>query len=67
MRFEKVLKDEFPGAAAILQIHDSIVCECQTSEADKVEKRLIEVMQGVDVLSVPVKVEAKRGCSLSSV
>lgn len=67
MRFDKVMKDEIAGAAAILQIHDSIVCECPTSEADKVEKRLIEVMQGVDVLSVPVKVEAKRGSSLSSV
>ena len=67
IRFSKALKDEFTGADVILQIHDSIVCECRESEADIVEKRLVEVMQGVDVLSVPVKAEAKRGYSLGSV
>jgi hypothetical protein len=36
-------------------------------DADRLEKRLVEVMESVDVLSVPVKAEPKRGGSLSKV
>ena len=67
MRFDRVIKDEFRNAKTVLQIHDSIVCECMKKDADRLEKRLIEVMEGVDVLSVPVKAEPKRGDSLGSV
>ena len=67
MRFDKVVKEEFKGAKTVLQIHDSIVCECFEEDADMIEKRLIEVMESVDVLSVPVKAEPKRGGSLSKV
>ena len=67
MRFDRVIKDEFRNAKTVLQIHDSIVCECMKKDADRLEKRLIEVMEGVDVLSVPLKAEPKRGDSLGSV
>lgn len=67
MRFDKVLSDEFTGAFPVLQIHDSIVCECWAKDADAVEKRLVAVMESVDVLSVPVKAEPKHGDSLSKV
>ncbi|NLD04693.1 MAG: DNA polymerase I [Synergistaceae bacterium] len=67
MRFDKVIKEEFKGAKTVLQIHDSIVCECFEKDADSLEKRLVEVMESVDVLSVPVKAEPKRGGSLSKV
>ncbi|MFA7651901.1 MAG: DNA polymerase, partial [Synergistaceae bacterium] len=67
MRFDKVIKEEFEGAKTVLQIHDSIVCECLAEDADRLEKRLVEVMESVDVLSVPVKAEPKRGGSLSKV
>ncbi len=67
MRFDKVVKEEFKGAKTVLQIHDSIVCECLAEDADRLEKRLVEVMESVDVLSVPVKAEPKRGGSLSKV
>ena len=67
MRFDKVISEEFKGAKTVLQIHDSIVCECMQEDADRLEKRLVEVMEGVDVLNVPVKAEPKRGNSLSKV
>jgi len=67
MRFDKVVKEEFKGAKTVLQIHDSIVCECYEKDAERLEKRLVEVMESVDVLSVPVKAEPKRGNSLSKV
>lgn len=67
MRFDKVVKEEFKGAKTVLQIHDSIVCECYEEDAERLEKRLIEVMESVNVLTVPVKAEPKRGYSLSKV
>ncbi len=66
IRFFEVIKKEFGGAKIILQIHDSIVCECRENDADMVEKRLVETMEAVDVLSVPVKAEPKRGYSLNA-
>ena len=67
MRFDKVVKEEFKGARTVLQIHDSIVCECFEEDAERLEKRLVEVMESVDVLSVPLKAEPKHGDSLSKV
>ena len=67
MRFHEVVNREFTDARIILQIHDSIVCECKKSDAEAVEKRLVETMEGVNVLSVPVKAEPKRGDSLKEV
>ena len=66
VRFSKVIRDEFAEAKIILQIHDSIVCECREEDAALAEKRLIETMESVNVLSVPVRAEAKRGYSLSA-
>lgn len=67
LRFSDVAEKEFEGAYPMLQVHDSIVCECAEKDADRVEKRLVEVMESVNVLSVPVVVEAKRGKTLSGV
>lgn len=67
VRFSEVCEKEFKNAGVILQIHDSIICECDEKDADMVEKRLVEVMESVDVLSVPIRVETKRGKSLSAV
>lgn len=67
IRFSEAAEKEFKNVQIILQIHDSIVCECDEKDAEKVESRLVEIMESVDVLSVPVKVDAKRGKSLSAV
>lgn len=67
IKFYSALEKEFTGAKVILQIHDSIVCECREEDADKVEKRLVEVMESVNVLSIPVNAVPKRGFSLSDV
>ena len=67
LRFSDVIKREFSGAGIILQIHDSIVCECREEDADDAEQALVKTMEGVNVLSVPVKVESKRGYSMASV
>ncbi len=65
--FDKRLAEKFPNATVILQVHDSIVCECDENDADAVEKLLVETMEGVCKISVPLKVETKRGKSLNEV
>lgn len=67
IRFSDAAAKEFKDVSVVLQIHDSIVCECGRGEADLVERRLAKVMESVDVLRVPVKVETSRGFSLSAV
>lgn len=67
IRFSDVAENEFDNIQIILQIHDSIVCECDEKDADRTEQRLVEVMESVNVLSVPIKVDVKRGKSLSAV
>ena len=66
-RFDDALEKEFPAAKTVLQIHDSIVCECCEEEAAAVEKLLVKTMEAVDVLKVPLKAEPKRGRSLKEV
>ncbi|MDD2206798.1 MAG: DNA polymerase I [Aminobacterium sp.] len=51
----------------VLQIHDSLVCECAAEEREGIEKELANVMESAAKLSVPLKVETKWGKSLANV
>ena len=51
----------------VLQVHDSLVCECPASAAGDVEQALGRIMEKTVNLSVPLKVESKRGKNLSEV
>ena len=51
----------------ILQVHDSLICECNVKNREEVEKRLCRVMENVIELEVPLRVESKTGKSLAEV
>jgi len=51
----------------LLQIHDSLVCECPESRAEEVSQALAGVMKSTATLSVPLEVELKTGFSLADV
>ncbi|NLB83826.1 MAG: DNA polymerase I, partial [Synergistaceae bacterium] len=51
----------------VLQVHDSLVCECPLEDADEVERNLRRIMESAAVLTVPLKVESKKGVNLSEV
>ena len=60
----------FPSSGAVrlvLQVHDSLVCECPAGEAEEVRQSLEKIMEGAAVLSTPLKVESKTGRSLAEV
>ncbi len=55
------------GGEMVLQVHDSIVCECSRDESEDVLRSLQEIMESVASLSVPLVTEGKTGSSLAEV
>ena len=51
----------------VLQVHDSIVCECPADQAEKCARELAEEMENAVKLSVPLKTEQTTGKTLASV
>lgn len=51
----------------VLQVHDSIVCECPDSLAEETARELSAVMESAVSLSVPLKTERATGKNLASV
>jgi len=60
--FER-LRREGLAAKLILQVHDELIVECPTHEADKVAGLLGEEMEGAMELCVPLKVDVGAGAN----
>jgi DNA polymerase-1 len=54
-------------ARMALQVHDSLICETSEDFAGEVEALLVKTMEGIEVLSVPLKAIPKRGRTLAEV
>ena len=63
IRVDSALKKQKLKARLILQVHDELIVECPTSEAQQVKSILEREMQQVAELRVPLLVEAKVGGS----
>ena len=57
----KRLKECFPAARLVLQVHDELIVECPAEQAEAVAKLLEEEMERVVSLSVPLTAEAHWG------
>ena len=44
--------------AMLLQIHDELIFECDQSEVDEYEKKIVDLMQHIHPLKVPLEVNA---------
>ncbi len=53
--------------AMVLQVHDSIVCECPFEDGPAVAAELAEAMASAASLSVPLKTETKTGPTLAEI
>ena len=51
----------------ILQIHDELILESPLDEIDVAEKVVVETMEGVVDLAVPLRVDVATGPDLASV
>ncbi|MDR3165808.1 MAG: DNA polymerase I [Synergistaceae bacterium] len=67
IRLYAILTEKFPDTKLVLQVHDSLICETPSECADEMERVLVDVMEGVNYIDVPLKADPKRGRSLAEV
>jgi DNA polymerase-1 len=61
VRLSNLLREQFPQAALLLQVHDELVLEAPREQAAAVAALVKQVMEGVTVLAVPLVVEVAWG------
>ena len=59
------IRSEKMATTLLLQIHDELILEVPEDEADVAEKIVVEIMEGVAGLDVPLKVEVSWGHNLA--
>ena len=63
IRVDAALKEQFPEARLLLQVHDELIVECPEALAQKVADLISREMAAVAQLKVPLLAEAKWGKS----
>lgn len=58
---EALLREQFPNAGMLLQVHDELVIEAPEAEIDAVMQAIIPAMEHAAELSIPLTVDAKSG------
>lgn len=61
IRVDAALQEHFPEAKLLLQVHDELIVECPTQDAQAVAQLISKQMQQVADLKVPLIAEAKYG------
>lgn len=67
IELDRRLRSENSRSEMLLQIHDELILECPDDEIDDIEKVVVECMEHVTELDVPLKVEVSRGANLAAV
>ncbi len=63
IKVDKALRENFPEANLLLQVHDELIVECPEEIAEAVAKLMSREMEQVAKLQVPLTAEAKIGKS----
>ena len=63
IRVDAALREQYPQAKLILQVHDELIVECPEEIAADVAALVSREMESVAALSVPLQAEAKWGKS----
>ena len=63
IRVDAALREQYPQAKLILQVHDELIVECPEELAAEVAALVSREMEQVAVLNVPLTAEAKWGKS----
>jgi DNA polymerase-1 len=67
IELDAALRGEEMGSRLLLQVHDELILEVPEDEHDRAEKLVVETMEGVATLSVPLRIETAWGPDLASV
>ncbi len=60
---DAALKEKFPDARLLLQVHDELICECNESDGAAVAELMKQTMENAVTLSVPLRVSVEYGKS----
>ncbi|MBE6925501.1 MAG: DNA polymerase I [Ruminococcaceae bacterium] len=63
LKVDQALREKFPDARLLLQVHDELIVECPEETAEEVAKLISREMEAVASLKVPLIAEAKWGKS----
>ena len=63
IRVDNALREKYPEAVLLLQVHDELIVECPGAIAEDVAKLISNEMEKVATLNVPLLAEAKIGKS----
>jgi DNA polymerase-1 len=63
IRVHAALKQSYPSATLLLQVHDELLLECSLEEAGAVSGRVRAEMEGCHALRVPLEVSVGRGAT----
>ncbi len=67
IRYSRTIKDAGLDAPLVLQVHDSLVCECSPGICDDVSVLLRSSMEGAASLSIPLEIQIKSGFSFDEI
>ncbi len=67
IELDAALRGEEMRSRLLLQVHDELILEVPEDEHDRAEKLVLETMEGVASLSVPLRIETAWGPDLASV
>ena len=67
IEIDHIIRSHDMSSTLLLQIHDELILEVPDDEADVAEKLVVETMEGVVDLDVPLKVDMAWGPDLASV
>ncbi len=67
IELDRRLRVEKVRSEMLLQIHDELILECPEDELEEIEGVVVECMEHVSELDVPLKVEVSRGANLAAV
>jgi DNA polymerase I len=67
IELDSALRAEGLRSAILLQIHDELILECPDDELAAGEKLVVDIMEGVVALDVPLRVDVATGPDLASV
>ncbi|MGF1618558.1 MAG: DNA polymerase I [Acidimicrobiia bacterium] len=67
IELDRRLRVEKVRSEMLLQIHDELILECPEVELEEIEGVVIDCMEHVSELDVPLKVEVSRGANLAAV
>lgn len=60
---DKHLKENYPSAKLLLQVHDELIVQAEEKDIEKLQEEIVEIMENAVKLRVKLDVEAKTGKS----